>query len=300
MNRLLDNGQLREIDCESNFAYVLENNNLFLPTEYKVLQSQSDGSFVKCMKMHYNGHVQLFYLAEGLKSLSSMIPGMDADSFLVVVDRLFADIMDVQSNGFLSCKNVELAFDKIFIDPNTLKVSLIYLPLSEHLFEDYASYESQLRSNLVKLINASPNLSNPKTMRFAFDLSNGMLSLEELREKIKNSGSWEPVVPPKPSYSEMRLVALNAPTPIELKITKTPFTIGMNPAMVDGVLSINKTISRRHCEVSRAGDQYMIADLGSTNGTYINETKLQPKRPYPVKNGDIVRIAFNDFRVIIA
>ena len=49
MNRLLENGQLQEMSCGSNFAYVLNNNGLFLPTEYKVLQSQSSGGFVKCM-----------------------------------------------------------------------------------------------------------------------------------------------------------------------------------------------------------------------------------------------------------
>ena len=67
MNALLENNNITEIECGSNFAYVLNDNNLFLSTEYKVLQSRSGGCFVKCMKMTYNGEIQLYYLTEAYR-----------------------------------------------------------------------------------------------------------------------------------------------------------------------------------------------------------------------------------------
>ena len=307
MNRLLENGQLQEMPCGSNFAYVLNNNSLFLPTEYKVLQSQSGGGFVKCMKMQYNGHVQLYYMVSYLKPLSTMLPGMDPDSFLIVVTNLFADIIATRSNGFLSCQNVELSFDKVLVDPNTLKVSLIYLPLSAHLFDDYATYESQLRSNLVKLINSISTLSSARTMRLASDLSNGMLSLDDLYNRLK-SGVVDPSPEPKFDSAlekktingKLRVVAMNAPTRVEIEITKDSFVLGKNASMVDGALSFNKMISRVHCRINKTGDQYTITDLQSANGTFVNRVRLQPNQPHPIKNGDIIRLANSDFQIVVS
>lgn len=304
MNRLLDNGQLQEMTCGSNFAYVLNDNGLFLPTEYKVLQSQTDGGFVKCMKMSYNGHIALYYMHNGLKPLSNMLGKMDTDSFLIVVTNLFADIIETRSNGFLSCQNVELAFDKVFVDPNTLKVSLIYLPLSVHLFDDYAAYESQLRSNLIKLINGISSLSSSRTIKLASDLSNGMLSLDDLYNRLKGGKIDSiPMITPdsvlSPVDSKLRLVAMNAPTRVEIEMTKDSFVLGKNASMVDGPISFNKMISRVHCRISKNGNQYTITDLQSANGTFVNRVRLQPNQSHPIKNGDIVRLANSDFQILI-
>ena len=32
-------------------------------------------------------------------------------------------------------------------------------------------------------------------------------------------------------------------------------------------------VSRRHCQVSRLGDRYVVADLGSANGTFVNDNE---------------------------
>ena len=66
MNVLIENNYIKEMECGSNFAYILSDNNSFLSTEYKVLQSQAKSCFVKCMKMMYNGKIQLYYLANEL------------------------------------------------------------------------------------------------------------------------------------------------------------------------------------------------------------------------------------------
>lgn len=303
MNRLLENGQLREMSCGANFAYILEDNALFFPTEYKVLQSQSADGFVKCMKMQYNGHVQLYYMVNSLKPLSQMLPALDSDTFQVVVSNLFEDIIETRSNGFLSCQNVELSFDKIFVDPNTLKVSLVYLPLSIHLFDDYSTYESQLRANLVKLINGIPAFSSPKTMRMVSDLSNGMLSLDDLHNRLKggtSGGSTMPVTADPSDTSIVRIVAMNSPSSVSLEVTKDSYIIGKNSAAVDGVISFNKMISRVHCRIDKTGSGYTITDLKSANGTAVNRVRLQPNQPHPLKNGDIVKLANSDFQVFIS
>lgn len=49
-------------------------------------------------------------------------------------------------------------------------------------------------------------------------------------------------------------------------------------------------VSRQHAEITRPAEEYLIADLGSTNGTWLNEVKLTPHKPVPIRNGDLVRL----------
>ncbi|MCG3159687.1 MAG: hypothetical protein JMDDDDMK_00702 [Acidobacteria bacterium] len=50
-------------------------------------------------------------------------------------------------------------------------------------------------------------------------------------------------------------------------------------------------ISRRHARITSRGSQFYIEDLGSANGTVINgRTRLKPQEPYPLVNGDVLKI----------
>lgn len=304
MNALIENNYISEMECGSNFAYVLSDNSTFLSTEYKVLQSQANSCFVKCMKMMYNGKVQLYYLTKGLKSFASMIPSMDADSFLTIVSNMLSDIIDVKHNGFLSCQNIDISFERIYVDPATHKVSLVYLPLSKRIYDDNSSFENEIRTGLVKLISGVSTLSSPKTIQFSADLSNGTLSIEDLQARIKGGktidrGGVSDVVQDNPSSGSLRIIAMNAPTRVEILVTKDEFVIGKKAELCDGVVDFNKMISRSHCKINKKGNQYTITDLQSANGTFVNKVKLQPNQPTPINNGDVIRLANSDFQVTI-
>lgn len=300
MNRLIENGHVAEMACGTNFAYILKENSAFLSTEYKVLQSQSNSSFVRCMKMLFNGSVQLFYLTTNLKPFSTLLPTLDAEGFLTIVANLISDIIDVKMNGFLSCQNINISFDKIYVDPATYKVMLVYVPISQRIYDDYSTFENEIRTGLVRLISGISNISSPKTIQLSADLSNGMLTMEDLRGRIKSGKNAQPVLEHSAAgktASTLRIVALNAPTSIEMQITKDSFIIGKNASAVDGVLSFNKMISRVHCRIDRIGDDYTVTDLQSANGTFVNRIRLQPNKPHPIKDGDMIRLANSDFQV---
>ena len=49
-------------------------------------------------------------------------------------------------------------------------------------------------------------------------------------------------------------------------------------------------VSRRHCQlVADAGGTFVI-DLNSTNSTFLNRTRLEPGRRYPLRDGDELRL----------
>ena len=74
-----------------------------------------------------------------------------------------------------------------------------------------------------------------------------------------------------------------------------PLRIGRAP---DNTLVINDPqSSSRHAEIApdfnRTG--YQITDLGSTNGTFVNEQRLTPNMPRPLNAGDVIRIGSLNF-----
>lgn len=296
MNQLLENGQLQEMICGSNFAYIVADNTTFLPTEYKVLQGQGKKSFVKCMKMLFNGKTQLYYLTEGYSPLTALLPRLDAENFLIVVYNLLGDVLEVQDNGFLNCANIDISFDKIFVDPTTYKVKLVYLPLSSRLFDDVSAFENELRSSFIKLISTLPSLTSPKMSLLSSYLQNATLSLRDLYNKI-GGGKTDPV-PSAETTVRVKIVALNAPERTEIEITKDEFILGRKQGLADGVIAFNRLIGRSHCKILRRGSQYFVVDLQSQNGTYLNKVRLQPNRPAGIKNGDVIRLANSDFQVV--
>lgn len=303
MNALIENNYIKAMACGSNFSYVLSDNGTFLSTEYKVLQSQTDSCFVKCMKMLYNGQVQLYYLTKGLKPFASMIPSLDPESFMTIVANIFSDIVDVKHNGFLSCQNIDIAFERIYIDPTTLKAYLVYLPLSKRIYDDNSIFENEIRTGLVKLISGVSTLSSPKTMQFSADLSNGTLSMEDLHARIKGGKIIERDMKNSNQDSTgsglLRIMAMNAPKRVTFVVNKDEFTIGKKADMCDGVIDFNNMVSRCHCKIVKRNGQYAILDLQSANGTYVNKVKLQPNQLTRINNGDVIRLANSDFQVSI-
>ncbi len=55
---------------------------------------------------------------------------------------------------------------------------------------------------------------------------------------------------------------------------------------------IEKGVSRQHAVLRRDEEEgaLVIVDLGSTNGTFINEEQLTPSVPYTLHDGDTVRV----------
>ncbi len=52
----------------------------------------------------------------------------------------------------------------------------------------------------------------------------------------------------------------------------------------------SRMISRFHCEIHRREKHYYLIDLGSTNGTYLNNRKLKPGQKTPIKRGARFRL----------
>ena len=65
-----------------------------------------------------------------------------------------------------------------------------------------------------------------------------------------------------------------------------------------GIDAFNLGISRRHAMLRRKESGYEIIDLASTNGTWLNNERLVPNKPYLLTSGSQVSVGRMRFFVL--
>jgi predicted component of type VI protein secretion system len=82
-------------------------------------------------------------------------------------------------------------------------------------------------------------------------------------------------------------------TSTTLKLTDNVTSLGRHDDCVIRIKSAQ--VSRRHCELYEVGDQLMLRDLGSSNGTYVNGKRVSGEQA--LKHGDEVTVGAVTLRV---
>jgi predicted component of type VI protein secretion system len=96
---------------------------------------------------------------------------------------------------------------------------------------------------------------------------------------------------------ELKLVVLaGAKQGLEIPLKKDKFLIGR--AKECSLRAGSEAISRRHCAIVRKDDAWTARDLGSRNGTYVNDTRISEE--VTLAAGDELRVGPLKFRVATA
>jgi pSer/pThr/pTyr-binding forkhead associated (FHA) protein len=80
-----------------------------------------------------------------------------------------------------------------------------------------------------------------------------------------------------------------------IPITVTQFLIGRDPDCL--LRPASALISKRHCAVIVRGNQAFIRDFGSTNGTFVNDERIETERE--LLNDDRLKVGPLEFRVAL-
>ena len=287
---------LGEIQGGNSFGCLLAYDSYFSSMDYKVLQSQNSGNLIRCVKMLYNGKIELYYITEGLCSVARLLSKMTPDMLVDILVNVFESVLEVKNNGFLHCQNVAISWDKIYMDLATRKVKLVYFPVKE----------------MIKLVNRIGIPSNEQLDRLAVDLTNGMLTMEDLYRNYKGAKLPRTVVTKADAGSQnkktssedssensvLRLVSVNTPEPFEAVLDQPNMMLGRKRGAVDILVPFNRMIGRIHCRIVNQDGMYSIEDQGSVNGTYVNGVRIEPYKSTVIKKGDIIRLADSGFRLV--
>lgn len=61
----------------------------------------------------------------------------------------------------------------------------------------------------------------------------------------------------------------------------------------------NRSVSRRHAKIIRSGNEYFVLEeVGTVNGTYVNEQRIPTGQPVGVHHGDLIKIGLISFKAV--
>ncbi|PKM65401.1 MAG: hypothetical protein CVU95_15845 [Firmicutes bacterium HGW-Firmicutes-2] len=176
---------LIKVDRDSTqLSYVLEDDQLFYEVGYKVLHGQENEALVKCFKVTHNGKIKLIYNISNYQTLQSVMTKITAEDFLATLQKLLAVIIDVKNNGFLTCENIDMSLENIFLEKNNFDPCFIYLPINGSIYNHPTNFEETMRMEILQAISAH-NLNTKAIMDFSSDLKAG-IPLEDIENSLKS------------------------------------------------------------------------------------------------------------------
>ena len=92
-----------------------------------------------------------------------------------------------------------------------------------------------------------------------------------------------------------KLISLQEIVP-DILLYYFPCVLGRKGDAVDYVIS-SDGVSRRHAMIFISGENLYVEDLGSTNGTYVNQVRLSPGSPMQLAEGTVLRLGPNRYKI---
>ncbi|MCH8212026.1 MAG: FHA domain-containing protein, partial [Planctomycetes bacterium] len=104
------------------------------------------------------------------------------------------------------------------------------------------------------------------------------------------------VMTPAPSTDQLRLEPVAGTDAPSLSV-RDQAEILVGRAQECDLCLADAVVSRRHASVARRKHEWVLTDLGSRHGTYLNGVLLRPGTPTLIASGDFVRFCPYTFRV---
>ena len=94
---------------------------------------------------------------------------------------------------------------------------------------------------------------------------------------------------------EPKGILMHKKTRMQVVIDKDEFRLGRNPNYADYTVSGGGAVSSAHAKILRRNGEFFVVDTNSSNHTYINGTMIPSMVEQPLKAGDKLRLANEEF-----
>ncbi len=284
---------------QTHAAYTLEENEKFLGLAVKTLLEQKEFLLLNARMIVRNGKERIIYNTAGMESYGALFSSASPVLHQKVVESIFLVIKEVQNMPFWEKEFLDLRKEHIYIDSINGNVKFTVVP---RIFLNQNDAKIAWTENLIAVLaDALQMVSNDSKMidikarvdaiRNLPELIERHLQTEKLLEMYKNSFYVENTVTTSSAIPRNLVLDYSGPVGHFSFIDSVDeFLIGKD-SQCNGILNISPAISRKHCKIVRDNSGYKIADIGSTNGTWINGTKLTPNSMYELKDGNEIKLA---------
>jgi hypothetical protein len=87
---------------------------------------------------------------------------------------------------------------------------------------------------------------------------------------------------------------------LDYPLDPTTALVRVGRAADNDVAIPDQRISRYHAQLTWSQGGWLVSDLDSTNGTYVDDERVAPAEPRPVRPGSVLRLADHDLSILSA
>ena len=174
---------------------------------------------------------------------------------------------------------------------------LIYSTISDRKKKNknyWADEETEEEDRLLEaLLNEVYSDETADTKEDGFSTSDGLFS-----DPMEEGGATQ-ILSEEKKRKEFELSSLEPEKYPDIPINQDRTVVGKKSEQVDIRIPNVDSISRIHAQIMREDDRLWVEDLNSTNGTYLNERRLESAKKAELKEKDIVSFASASYKVTL-
>lgn len=292
MYEFLEDKGLTRTKENANWTYTLDDEDKYSKSGYKSAQIQLKSCMLKCAIVRFNGELKFIYFTEGYVSLLEYLGKATPNSLWHVFGKVLESFLKVKNYGYLSCENIDVNAQNIYIDVKTLEPRLIYVPLiSENNPNMQVNFEASIKRSFVKALrNANNPMISDKENMLLETLNDTGQGLEGMLKSVlmRAGATYNSGVTGK-EKGTLQIICTDKRIPIHYVMKKERIKIGRKKDN-DIVVDFTNQISRIHCSIILKNGTYYIRDERSTHGTYINNVPCIPNKEFEIHDGDLLRL----------
>ena len=306
---------------ESYLAYTFENDVLFSKTAMKAILSSTDQHLLKCVLIHWDGKKKCVFFTGNYRSLGQNLSDMDSKRFFEFMISIMRSVVSIRETSILKCSSIDMDLNHIFLDWNKGEACLICLPSDSLQMIPEAEYDIDLRMRMLQWMKKLPLQAQQELNRFTQMITDSGMTLKD----IISSGHYTDKAggPVNDDASSGRAVRYQTPGPdrfgkvrhkeeknprillesaddagYSFLVNHSPYFIGRDvPSSQGRIDSKYNYVGRRHCKIEWNGTCYLLTDLESRNGTWINQDKLERGGSGVIRAGDMISLMKLSFYV---
>lgn len=136
---------------------------------------------------------------------------------------------------------------------------------------------------------------------FPLELSRGVFDDSGLEEEVSTSDNLEEDI--ATSFLDEDggepLCVLHKKTNTRIEVSEgNSIIIGRSARKADFIVRDNGNVGREHCKLYLNGENLMVHDFNSLNGTFVNGFKVHENRDFTLNKGDLLVLADEEFLVV--
>ena len=289
-----------EVRNKDYIGFVVESSEAVSHPALQIIKRSDIEGIMKGYQSLQNGKVKIIYDISPYSSLDRIMNSVDSFSFVGLILDVISVFHEIKYNTVLPIDTIVLNTYNIFVDQKKCKVKLLLLPVkSQASIRERELYEKKVIYTLSTLMYQSRHIMDTHCRALYDDCQSEKLLLDDLYNNMQTGKYGEHYV--RYNAANNHLMATLEPfqkTEIRINIFKEKTVIGKSRIGTDARID-RQGVSRRHCEIIYKDGKFFLQDLGSTNGTAVNNVRLFAGQYVPLKMNDVIDISDVRYKLIL-